>query len=182
MTRRLVSAGISAAPLAAALLLAGCGGSGDVGSASVSTGTSEAARDSQASESSSPEQSSQPTQTTQAPDALTTACTVLRDQIQALYDGYDVAGATPDDETAQYQAIASELDSSLDGLEPADQKVIRGVVDAAGERGSVGPEPTDASDGLDWALANLELVIEFGRAVEKAEKLCTNVNVALPVE
>lgn len=107
---------------------------------------------------------------------------MLRDEIQALYDGYDVAGATADDETAQYGAIASKLEAALEGLEPEDEKVMRGVVDAAGERGSVGPEPTDASDGLDWALANLELVIEFGRAVEKAENLCANVNIALPVE
>ena len=107
---------------------------------------------------------------------------VRRGTSGAAPDGYDVAGATPDDETAQYQAIASELDASLGGLEPDDEKVMRGVIDAAGERGSVGPEPTDASDGLDWALANLDLVIEFGRAVEKAEKLCANVNIALPVE
>ena len=182
MTRGLFSTGISAAALSAALLLAGCGSSEDAESASVSTGASEAASDSQASSGSPSEQSSQPTEPAPALDALTTACTVLRDEIQTLYDGYDVPGATADDETAQYQTISSELDSSLDGLEPADQKVMQGVVDAAGQRGSVGPEPTDASDGLDWALANLELVIEFGRAVEKAEKLCAYANVALPVE
>lgn len=182
MTRRLLSAGISAAALSATLLLAGCGSSGDVGSDSAPAGGSDAASDSQASSGSSSAQWSHPTQPTQAPDPLMTACIVLRDEIQALYDGYAVAGATADDETARYQAIASELDSALAGLGPADQEVMRGVVGAAGDRGSVGPEPTDASDGLDWALANLELVIEFGRAVEKAEKLCASVNVALPVD
>ena len=113
---------------------------------------------------------------------MAAACTVLRDEIQTLYDGYDDPGATADEETAQYQAISNKLRSSLSGLDASDKKALEAVVDAAGARGAVGPEPTDANEGLDWALANLELVIEFSRTTEQAKKVCSREGIDLPDE
>jgi hypothetical protein len=114
--------------------------------------------------------------------AVTTACTTLRDQIQALYDSYNVPGAADDDETTQFQSFAAALNASLAGLDPVDKTVFQNIVGAARDRGAVGPKPRDSKEGLDWALENVSLAIEFGRAVEQAKPICAGIGIDLPIE